>query len=57
MENKLTATKVLARTTSSVVTPSSFFGSYTPAAFSTSAAIGTVELTGLEMTLMTAFGQ
>ena len=47
----------MARTTSSVVTPSSFFGSYTPAALSTSAAIGTVELTGFEMMLTTALGQ
>ena len=55
-KNDLTATNVLARTTSSVVTPSSFFGSYTPAALSTSAAIGTVELTGLEIMLTTALG-
>ena len=48
------ATKVLARTTSSVVTPMSFFGSYTPAAFSVSAAIGTVLFTGLLMMLMIA---
>ena len=48
------ATKVLARTTSRVVTPMSFFGSYTPAAFSVSAAIGTVLFTGLLMMLMIA---
>lgn len=48
------ATNVLARTTSNVVTPMSFFLSYTLAAFSTSAAIGTVEFTGLEMMLMIA---
>ena len=39
------------RTTSRVVTPNSLPLSYTPASFSTSAAIGTVELTGLEMML------
>ena len=43
------ATKVLARTTSSVVTPMSFLGSKVPAALKTSAAMGTVELTGFEM--------
>jgi len=42
------------RTTSSVVTPNRRLGSYTPAAFSTDAAIGTVELTGLEMMLSSA---
>jgi len=42
------------RTTSRVDTPSSLRLSYTPAAFSTSAAMGTVELTGLEMMLMIA---
>ena len=31
-------------------------GSYTPAFFNTSAKIGTVELTGLEITRMNAFG-
>ena len=50
------ATNVLERTTSSVVTPSSFLGSKTPAAFNTSAAMGTVELTGLEMMVSTAPG-
>lgn len=49
--------KVSARTTSSVVTPKRRFGSKTPACFMTSAAIGTVELTGLEMTRISAFGQ
>mmetsp|Transcript_45416 Transcript_45416/g.90921 ORF Transcript_45416/g.90921 Transcript_45416/m.90921 type:complete len:222 (-) Transcript_45416:279-944(-) len=48
--------KVLARTTSRVVTPKSFFGSYTPRAFSTSEAMGTVELTGFEMMSRHAFG-
>ena len=38
--------KVLARTTSSVVTPNSFFGLYDPTRFMISAAMGTVELTG-----------
>ncbi len=42
------------RTTSNVVTPNSFLLSYTPAAFRTSAAIGTVELTGLEIMLIMA---
>ena len=41
---------------SSVVTPITFLGSYAPAFFSTSAAMGTVELTGLEMMLSTALG-
>ena len=50
-------TNVLARITSRCVTPMSFFGSYTPAALSTSAAIGTVELTGLDITLRMASGQ
>lgn len=49
----LFATKVLARQTSRVVTPASFLGLYTPAFLRTSAAIGTVELTGL---LMMAIG-
>ncbi len=48
------ATKVLARTTSSVVTPSTLRLSYTPAAFMTSAVMGTVEFTGLEMIAITA---
>ena len=42
------------RTTSRVVTPKSLLGWYTPAFLSTSAAIGTVELTGLEMMLRIA---
>ena len=42
---------------SSVVTPKSFFGSNTPLALSTSAAMGTVAFTGLEMMLMSASGQ
>ena len=50
------ATKQLARTTSSVETPRSLLGLYTPAALSTSAAMGTVELTGLEMMLRMACG-
>mmetsp|Transcript_13014 Transcript_13014/g.33529 ORF Transcript_13014/g.33529 Transcript_13014/m.33529 type:complete len:318 (+) Transcript_13014:249-1202(+) len=50
-------TKVCARHTSRVVTPKSFLGLYTPFDFSTSAAIGTVELTGLEMIRMAALGQ
>ena len=44
----------LLRTTSRVDTPMSLRLLYTPAAFNTSAAMGTVELTGLEMMLMTA---
>jgi hypothetical protein len=44
---RLLATNVLARQTSRVVTPKSFLGSYVPAFFRTSAAMGTVELTGL----------
>ena len=50
-------TKVLALTTSSIVTPKSRFGSKVPAFLKTSAAIGTVELTGLLITLTIAFGQ
>ncbi len=50
------ATKVLARITSSVETPNSRFLSYTPAFFSTSAAIATVVFTGLVMTPISAFG-
>jgi hypothetical protein len=45
----LLATKVFARHTSRVVTPKSFLGLYFPAFLRTSAAIGTVELTGLLM--------
>eukprot|EP00754_Rhynchopus_humris_P045074 Rhum_TRINITY_DN4593_c0_g1::Rhum_TRINITY_DN4593_c0_g1_i1::g.14984::m.14984 len=50
-------TNVLARTRSRVVTPNSFFGLYTPAAFRVSAKMGTVELTGLEMIRKHASGQ
>ena len=49
------ATKVLERTMSRVVTPIIFLASYTPAFFITSVAMGTVELTGLEMIAMTAY--
>lgn len=64
------AAKVEARTTSRVETPKSLdsakvrsmtathlFGSKTPAFLRTSATIGTVELTGLEITSTKAFGQ
>mmetsp|Transcript_36749 Transcript_36749/g.55476 ORF Transcript_36749/g.55476 Transcript_36749/m.55476 type:complete len:222 (+) Transcript_36749:579-1244(+) len=51
------ATKVRARQTSRVVTPNNLLGSKTPAAFKTSAAMGTVEFTGLEMMRMQALGQ
>ena len=51
------ATNALARTTSSVVTPNSLRGSNTPAALRISAAMGTVELTGLEMIATSARGQ
>ena len=50
-------TNVLARTTSKVVTPNNRFGSYTPASLSTSAAMGTVEFTGLLMMFIIARGQ
>lgn len=50
-------TKVLALTTSSVVTPKRRLGSYVPAFLKTSAAIGTVELTGLLITFTIALGQ
>mmetsp|Transcript_6947 Transcript_6947/g.15210 ORF Transcript_6947/g.15210 Transcript_6947/m.15210 type:complete len:204 (+) Transcript_6947:503-1114(+) len=53
----LAATKVLARHTSNVVTPSTFFGLYTPIFLRTSAAIGTVEFTGFEMIASVASGQ
>jgi hypothetical protein len=46
-----------ARTTSRVVTPKSFLGLNTFLDLSTSATMGTVELTGLEMTRMNASGQ
>jgi len=49
--------KVLALTTSSVVTPKRRLGSYVPAFLKTSAAIGTVELTGLLITFTIALGQ
>ena len=49
------ATNVLARTMSSVVTPIRRRGSYTPAALSTSAAMGMVEFTGFEMMWMSAW--
>lgn len=48
--------KVLARTTSKVVTPNNRLGSKTPAFLKTSAKMGTVELTGLEMTKTKALG-
>ena len=51
------AVNVDARTTSRVVTPKSFLGLNTLCAFRTSATIGTVELTGLEMTRINALGQ
>ena len=51
------ATKVLERMMSSVVTPNRRFLSYTPAFFSTSAAIATVVFTGLVMMPINAFGQ
>ena len=50
------ATKVFERMMSSVVTPNNLFLSYTPAFFSTSAAMATVVLTGLVMIPMQAFG-
>mmetsp|Transcript_43590 Transcript_43590/g.103590 ORF Transcript_43590/g.103590 Transcript_43590/m.103590 type:complete len:239 (+) Transcript_43590:340-1056(+) len=50
-------TKVRARTTSRVVTPSSLRGSYTPCFLRTAEAMGTVELTGFEMIRSIAFGQ
>lgn len=49
--------KALARTTSKVETPKTRFGSKTPAAARTSLAIGTVELTGLEIIPIRALGQ
>mmetsp|Transcript_111981 Transcript_111981/g.219512 ORF Transcript_111981/g.219512 Transcript_111981/m.219512 type:complete len:213 (-) Transcript_111981:130-768(-) len=51
------ATKVLARTTSKVVTPNNFLGLYTPCFFKVSAKIGTVEFTGLLITRNIASGQ
>lgn len=50
-------TKRAARTTSSVVTPKRRRGSKTPAFSKTEATIGTVELTGLEMTRTCASGE
>ena len=50
------ATNLLARHTSSVVTPNSLRLSYTPADLRTSAKMGTVEFTGLEMIRKHAFG-
>lgn len=49
--------KVSARTTSKLVTPKRRFGSKTPAFLRTSAAMGTVEFTGLEIMRTNAFGQ
>lgn len=42
-------------TTSRVVTPNTFLGSYLPSFFRVSAAMGTVELTGLEMMFSRAY--
>jgi hypothetical protein len=53
----ISAVNVDARTTSSVVTPKSFLGLNTLWDLRTSATMGTVELTGLEMTRINAFGQ
>mmetsp|Transcript_8810 Transcript_8810/g.21281 ORF Transcript_8810/g.21281 Transcript_8810/m.21281 type:complete len:215 (-) Transcript_8810:285-929(-) len=53
----ISETNLFARTTSSVVTPKSFFGLYFPAFLRTSAAMGTVEFTGFEMTPIRASGQ
>ena len=53
----ISAVKVDARTTSRVVTPKSRCGLNTLCDFMTSATMGTVELTGLEMTRMNALGQ
>ncbi|WVZ23082.1 hypothetical protein V8G54_001626 [Vigna mungo] len=50
-------TKVFALTTSRAVTPRSRFGSYVPALLKTSAAIATVEFTGLLIKLTIALGQ
>mmetsp|Transcript_37465 Transcript_37465/g.106280 ORF Transcript_37465/g.106280 Transcript_37465/m.106280 type:complete len:241 (-) Transcript_37465:14-736(-) len=49
-------TKVRARHASSEVTPKSLRGSKTPFCFNVSAATGTVEFTGLEITKMQALG-
>mmetsp|Transcript_1317 Transcript_1317/g.2940 ORF Transcript_1317/g.2940 Transcript_1317/m.2940 type:complete len:233 (-) Transcript_1317:159-857(-) len=51
------ATKVFARVTSNVVTPINRFGLYTPCFLSTSAQMGTMEFTGLEMMSIMASGQ
>jgi len=50
-------TKVLALTTSSIVTPSKRLGSYVPAFLKNSAAMGTVEFTGLLTKFTIALGQ
>ena len=50
-------TKVLALTTSRVVTPKRRLGLYVPAFLNTSAAIGTVEFTGLLIKFTIALGQ
>ena len=49
--------KALALTISRVVTPKILLGSYTPAFLKISEAMGTVELTGLEMMAIMALGQ
>mmetsp|Transcript_5516 Transcript_5516/g.6408 ORF Transcript_5516/g.6408 Transcript_5516/m.6408 type:complete len:200 (-) Transcript_5516:186-785(-) len=54
---KASATNVFDLTISKVETPNSRLGSNTPFFFNTSAAIGTVELTGLEMMQIMHFGQ
>jgi hypothetical protein len=53
----LSAMNVLVRSTSKVVTPMSFLGSYTLCCLSTSVALGTVELMGFEITMIMALGQ
>ena len=53
---RISATNVRARTTSRVVTPKSVCGLKHPASLSTSAAIGTVLLTGLVMIVTQAVG-
>jgi hypothetical protein len=49
VQSWFSATKVLALTTSRVVTPNNLFLLYVPFFLSTSAKIGTVEFTGLEI--------
>lgn len=56
MAPEISERKREARTTSRVVTPKRRLGSKTPAFSRTEATIGTVELTGLEMTRMWALG-